>query len=153
MAGRVWTLELRAPSVIDRRSLQPVPAWLTMNGREHWREKANRVKRWRDITWWVASAAKLPNGNVVRARIDIELIFSAPARRDPPNWAPTGKAIVDTLTAGTKRHPGYGFLPDDSPRFLHCQECPHITISPDRCKADAFGPVGLVVVTITEQEP
>lgn len=132
-----WTLTIAAPG------------WLTMNSRLHWRATAGLTTDWRDRTALTARQAHLPVGQVTRARFDAELRFTRTVRRDPANWHPTLKVIIDALTAGTRTHPGYGFLPDDAPRYLHCQDCPHLSIGA-RLKPRAFGPLGQVVLTITD---
>lgn len=151
VTGRVWHLTMRAPATVRRG--RPAPGWLTMNDRDNRWDHARLVKQWRELATWAARTEHLPVGDVKRARVDVLLAFSAPARRDPPNWHPTAKAILDALTRGTAKHPGYGFLPDDSPQFMHCQQCPHITISDQRLAPAPWGPTGEVVVTLTELEP
>lgn len=69
------------------------------------------------LTHWLAKAAKLPKG---LAHVELTLHFTPPDRRvrDDDNLADTLKSVCDALKAGTRRHPGYGMVPDDSPKFM-----------------------------------
>jgi len=69
--------------------------WLTDNQRLHWADKAGRVRAWRLATYFWARHLRLPR--IEYARIVCELRFVEVRRRDPNNWAPTGKACVDGL--------------------------------------------------------
>lgn len=170
---RTWTLSIPAPGdwVPAVRTgkpmppggwpLKPAPLWLTLNKRLHWRAKDRIKKQWRRNTEQAAQAVRthdgrtvrLPSGLVTRARIDAMLHFARAAScRDSINWHDTTKVVIDTLTAGTRTHPGWGFLPDDEPtRYLHCEDCPHLRICPQRLETKPpYGPVGLLVVTLTD---
>lgn len=159
---RTWTLILPAPTIYvpARKSGQlkppqgwptkPAAGWLTMNGAQGaWRKKHVLRVAWRAQTTARAMAARLPRGEVQRARFDAVLRFTRGGRRDPINWHPTCKAVIDALTKGTKTHPGWGFLPDDAPRFLHCEDCPHIRIGPP-IEAKPARPMGVLELTITD---
>lgn len=151
-----WTLTINAPvmtvTVKDKKTKTKysklVPAWLTMNDRMYWRKRASITKDWRNAATVLARSAGMPVGVVTRARFDVTLRFKNPTRRDTVNWHPTAKVILDALTAGSKTHPGYGFLPDDAPRFLHCEECPHIQRGDPL--TEKFGPLGQVILTVTD---
>lgn len=160
---RRWLLVIPAPTiyVADRKSGQPKPpggwpkkpaaGWLTMNGSHgSWRERNRLRKAWRDAATAAAMAVRLPRGQVQRARFDAVLRFTRVVRRDTANWHPTIKAAIDALTCGSRAHPGWGFLPDDAPRFLHCEDCPHIRVSPVPLEVKPFGPLGVLELTITE---
>jgi hypothetical protein len=157
-AGRSWTLQLPAPTttikVTDPKTKQKrkriVAGWLTMNDRMYWRKRATLVSAWRELAAEAALAAGLRAGHLTRARFDAELHFVNPARRDTSNWHPTVKACIDALTKGTRTHPGLGIMPDDSPQYLHCEDCPHLRRCPTRMQATPGGPLGLLVLTITE---
>jgi hypothetical protein len=152
-----WTLVINAPAITvtvrdpktKAKTRRPAPGWLTMNGRLYWRKRAEIVADWRTATTLVARSAGLPRSRVKRARFDVVLRFTRGNRRDPINWHPTAKAVLDALTAGTAKHPGYGFLPDDAPQFLHCQDCPHLRIG-EPLGVAPFGSLGQLVVTITD---
>ncbi|WP_341719989.1 hypothetical protein QQG74_09890 [Micromonospora sp. FIMYZ51] len=159
---RVWKLSLPAPTihVPHRKTGQPKPpggwpnkpaaGWLTMNGdKGSWRAKHRLTTEWRNLATTAAMTARLPRGDVQRARFDVALRFARGGRRDPINWHPTCKAVIDALTSGTKKHPGWGFLPDDAPRFLHCEDCPHIRIG-TRLPVVPLGPLGVLELTITD---
>src|SRR5689334_17174784 len=99
-------------------AVRTVPAWLTMNDRLHWRNVDRRKSEWRELTRRAAEEAGLPMGIATMARLEAHLRFRRRVRRDPINWHPTVKPCLDELVA-------LGFLPDDSPAYLHCQDCPH----------------------------
>ncbi len=159
---RTWELILPAPTIYvpHRKSGQPKPpggwpkkpaaGWLTMNGAQGaWRAKHRLRTEWRALTTAAAMAVRLPKGEVERARFDAVLRFNRGGRRDPINWHPTCKAVIDALTKGTKTHPGWGFLPDDAPRFLHCEDCPHIRIGVP-VEALPGRPLGVLELKITD---
>lgn len=165
--GRRWVLEVAAPGDWKpelRRGktvLVAKPQWLTLNSRLHWRTKDRIKKKWRAAAKNAAGAAldergrrvALPVGEVKRARFDAVICFPTKAgRRDIINWHDTTKVIIDTLTAGNAKYPGWGFLPDDATKqYLHCGDCPHLREHPDKLATrPPFGPVGMVVMTITE---
>lgn len=78
--------------------------WLTANQRGHWAVRCGLIKQWRQAADYTARYHRVPP--MAAANIVIELCFRAYRRRDPANWAPTGKAIVDGLVDA-------GVLPDD----------------------------------------
>lgn len=79
--------------------------WLTANKRENRYAKARTIRQWRDITAWLAFQG-LRDVKVNHAHVVCELRFSTFRRRDPSNWAPTAKAVVDGLVDA-------GIFPDD----------------------------------------
>ncbi len=82
---------------------------ITSNQRHHWSRKAQLTRRWRSAAHIRARQANVPKMNA--AQITILLAFPDHRRRDPSNWAPTGKAVVDGLV-------DYGMLPDDDKEHL-----------------------------------
>jgi crossover junction endodeoxyribonuclease RusA len=109
-----------------------VPAtmpWLTANQRLGWWARARLTARWRQEAAWLARSAKLPA--LESAYVVVELRFPVLRRRDPGNWSPTAKAIVDGLVdAGV-------FVDDDAGRV----------VGPDmRLGPRSSVPVGLAVV-------
>jgi crossover junction endodeoxyribonuclease RusA len=79
--------------------------WLTANKRQGRWAAARMTKNWREIAAWRAHRGIGPIC-IRRAHVVCELRFSANRRRDPANWAPTAKAVVDGLVDA-------GVFPDD----------------------------------------
>jgi len=91
---------------------QPAP-WLNANDRVHWRTRARWTKAWRHAAWHAVANRDV---NPIPLRLDqvhiiAELRFRDRRRRDPANWAPTAKAIVDGLV-------DYGLIADDDHRHV-----------------------------------
>lgn len=85
----------------------------TANGREHWRRRAELTKRWRTYAY-ARARNELVAGRwtpLERAHITITIDWPDQRRRDPANWSPTAKAIVDGLVDA-------GLLPDDDHRHV-----------------------------------
>jgi hypothetical protein len=112
----------------------PAPAdWLTSNDRREKYGNAVLVKAWRHAGKQVAK--QLPK--MLRVRVVVYVQFRDRRRRDPANWYPTAKALVDGIVDA-------GVLPDDSSKFV---------IGPDMRLGDVlpkvvYGPVGAVQVHI-----
>lgn len=155
---RVWTLTIPAPTLTttqkDRKSGLPKyrtsAGWLTLNDRMHHMARAQLVRQWRTTTAQAALAAGLRAGMLRRARFDGLLQFTGATRRDTSNWQMTAKACLDALTRGTAKHPGIAVLPDDSPEYLHCEDCPHLTKDPVLLPKAPYRPLGVLVLTITD---
>lgn len=84
--------------------------WLTANQRGSWHSRARNTRQWRDLAAWRSRglAVTFPAGT----RVLCELRFCDKRRRDPANWAPTAKAVVDGLVdAGL-------FLDDDAKHVI-----------------------------------
>lgn len=93
---------------------RPAPL-LNMNDRQGWRAKAARVKLWRQAAAWAAVAAKV-QPRTGRTLVKVTLpIRTTNTRRDPSNFAPCVKAIVDGLTDA-------GVWPDDHAGWVVTQE-------------------------------
>ena len=159
---RTWTLTIAAPA--DPKD--PTKAWwanLNNDRGDHAMVAYRRTNAWRKATRQAAIVAGIatlggaPRVILQRARLDVEYRFLRRARggvrRDiTTNWAPTQKAIVDTLTADGRRVPkipSVGVIVDDAPRYLCCASCPHATIG-DPIEPGPCAPLGLVVLTITD---
>lgn len=84
-------------------------AWLTANQRLFWAERSRRTKAWRQAAEIQAVASKIPY--IPCALIVCELRFSTSHRRDPANWAPTAKAVVDGLVDA-------GVFDDDNHKYV-----------------------------------
>ena len=83
---------------------------LNANQRMHWAQRARVTKDVRQKARLVAAAARLPKG-VDRVEVWIEVVPRDRRRRDPSNWMPTQKAMIDGLV-------DYGLVPDDCPPFV-----------------------------------
>jgi len=82
----------------------PRAAALTANQRPHWRKKAALTRDLRTrgrLAWLYAGLAPMD-----RAHLVVTLAWHDARRRDPGNWAPTVKALVDGMVDA-------GALPDD----------------------------------------
>ena len=73
----------------------PTDLWLSANGRHHWTVRARRTRRLRQIAYWQARRQHVPHHD---GPVDVIAQVQARGRFDPPNAAPTVKAIVDGLT-------------------------------------------------------
>ena len=108
---------------------QPAPL-LSMNDRHHWRTRNRLVKLWRTTTRDYAKLTGSPHGpSIVAVRLPVR----DSRRRDPHNYYPTVKAIVDGLVDA-------GIWPDDTPEYVTTVE-PVLVLNRT--------PFPLVVVTIT----
>jgi crossover junction endodeoxyribonuclease RusA len=79
--------------------------WITANHRSTWYARAAQTKAWREIAAWRAYR-DLAGLQFARAHVVGELRFRSLRRRDPANWAPTAKAVLDGLVDA-------GLFPDD----------------------------------------
>ena len=84
---------------------------MSMNDREHWAAKASRTKDWRHAAALAARKVKPQPPSIV----EVSIPFARNGRRDPHNYAPTVKAIVDGLVDA-------GLWPDDPPEFVRTFE-------------------------------
>ena len=115
---------------------RPTPALMSMNDRHHWRKKAGITKVWR----YAACVHGIQNG-VARLNLGPSVVrctfeMAGAHRRDPHNYYPTVKAIIDGLVDA-------GAWPDDTPEFVSTVE-PSIDVVKHR-------PL-MVTVTITPKE-
>lgn len=93
-----------------RVELPPKTVLLTSNERLGVHEKARRIKALRNTGWTMARYFKLPH--LERAHVFYVLHpNTATRRRDPGNWAPAAKALIDGFV-------DYGLLPDDNSERL-----------------------------------
>ncbi|RBO87055.1 RusA family crossover junction endodeoxyribonuclease [Nocardia puris] len=94
---------------------------LSMNDRGFTRgaalAKARIVREVRQTTHTLATAARLPRG-VAHVTVQLHYRPRDNGRRDTDNLVATLKPICDALAAGTAKHPGYGMVPDDIPRWM-----------------------------------
>lgn len=116
----------------------PAPApWLSANHRTDLRRQTPDRRAWRDAGAIHAKRVQLPK--LQHVHVLAVLRFTDKRRRDPHNYYPTLKALVDGLV-------DYGLVPDDSHQYL---------IGPDV----RYGPIvaskgyGEVVLTVTDLAP
>lgn len=93
--------------------LAPAP-YLNANDREHWAPRARKVRAWRN-----AAAAEGRRYTIAAhgAPYDVFVCLDVPdqRRRDPANYAPVVKCLVDGLTDA-------GWWPDDTPEYVRTHE-------------------------------
>jgi hypothetical protein len=113
---------------------------LTANQRLHWRERAARTQILR------LNAAKLQQStehrhHFERAHCIYVLGFPDSRRRDPANWQPTVKALIDGLVSGPAHFNGFRWplLPDD--------DWSHLT-GPDPRISTSHCPIGHVWIDL-----
>lgn len=88
----------------------PQPAKLiNLNDRSHWRVKGALTKAWRTSAYYAAKQAK--QGPLGPSYVYVTLPVRTAARRDPHNFVPTVKAIVDGLVDA-------GVWPDDNSEWV-----------------------------------
>lgn len=123
------------PSIRQWQVTIPAPApWLSANQRRDLRRQTPDRRAWRTAGQAHAHRVHLPK--LQHVHVVAELRFADNRRRDPHNYYPTLKALIDGLV-------DYGLVPDDSHQFL---------VGPDV----RYGPVvagrglGEVVLTITD---
>lgn len=83
---------------------------LSANQRLHWAKQARIVRDVREASAAVAAAAGLPRG-LERVEVWLEVTPRDRRRRDPSNYMPTQKAMIDGLV-------DYGLVPDDCPPYV-----------------------------------
>lgn len=94
----------------------PAPAdCLTMNQRLHWAAKGRLTQEWRRETAWAAVATQPRPRDLPPCVVTVHLPVKGNRRRDPHNWFPTVKPIVDGLVDA-------GLWPDDTPEWVRCME-------------------------------
>jgi len=82
----------------------------------NWAKRRRRTHPWRDTTWALAMQAKLAARVAGRAcTITVVLPFEENRRRDPANFYPTVKAVVDGLVLAH-------VFDDDTPEYVTVTE-------------------------------
>lgn len=86
---------------------RPLPL-MSMNDRDHWRVKAKKVAAWR-----LAAATAVQSSAVSLPPCTVHITFPVRdrRRRDPHNYYPTVKAVIDGLVDA-------GVWPDDTPEWV-----------------------------------
>jgi hypothetical protein len=92
---------------------------INMNDRLHWSARARTSRAWRNAAHIAAVGASRGRGPAARAAgprdVVVRFDVTGVRRRDPHNWHPTVKAIVDGLVDA-------GLWPDDTPDHVHILE-------------------------------
>ena len=89
---------------------------MTANQRLHWAKQSTRTKSWRWAARIAAHGKPAPTiGTDQRAVVTVTIPVVGNRRRDPSNWMPTVKPIVDGLTDA-------GLWPDDDSRYVSVSE-------------------------------
>lgn len=83
--------------------------WINANDRSTWMARSRETRRWRASARAEAAARRIPH--LSGGRVVAELHFGDARRRDPANWAPTAKAVMDGLVDA-------GVFPDDNHRYV-----------------------------------
>jgi Holliday junction resolvase RusA-like endonuclease len=74
----------------------PCAPWsINMERTKHWSWRSKRVSWWR--TTALVAARKAGVGELPPSRIEVELPFDRGGRRDPSNYLPAVKALIDGL--------------------------------------------------------
>ena len=96
----------------------PPTRLLNLNGRQHWARRAADVRVWRRAAW-AAGVQAIHDGTATRetgfSTVAITLPVKGNLRRDPHNFVPTLKAVVDGLVDA-------GVFADDSVKHLRTLE-------------------------------
>ena len=87
----------------------------------HWAQEAAVKRSVRRDAHLLARSGKLPRGCQF-ATITLHWAPTLRRERDAHNLYPLVKALIDGLTRGTKKSPGYGLTPDDSTRYVSAPE-------------------------------
>ncbi|MFG6197783.1 hypothetical protein [Nonomuraea sp. JJY05] len=103
------TLAAEPAPPVYKIELPPGTKLLNANDRLHWTKERPIKKNLRQTACWLARAAKIPNMRKAR----MVGVFEPPDNRlrDPANWAPSWKAVVDGVVDA-------GVLPDDNSKYL-----------------------------------
>lgn len=97
---------------------QPAPL-LNLNDRDHWRARARQVAVWRRAAWVAGYTHRQQVGPqhfpLINQVVTVELPVKDRRRRDPHNFTPSAKALVDGLVDA-------GIFADDSHEHLSVAE-------------------------------
>lgn len=114
--------------------LEPPCAFINANDRLHHHAKAKLTRAWREVAAATVNSGWHPD-HYYRVHITVAIRWPDNIRRDPGNWYPTAKAIVDGLVDAELIH-------DDSDTYV---------VGPDLRRERPNGPAR-VTVTITPLE-
>lgn len=102
--------------VLDLGPPPTPPLSLNRERTMHWAAARRQTRPWRDTTCWLAMQARLATAVAgAPATITVHLPVGDHRRRDPANFYPTVKAVVDGLVLA-------GVWPDDTPQFVTVNE-------------------------------
>lgn len=102
--------------ILDLGSPPAAPLSINQERTMHWAARNRRLDPWKITTFWLAKEAKLPAAVAgAPATITVVLPVRGQHRRDPANFYPTVKAIVDGLVLA-------GVWPDDTPEYVTVTE-------------------------------
>lgn len=87
--------------------------YLSMNDRDHWSVKARKIKAWRAVA--AAHARQIVGFCPTPAEVWLTINVADSRRRDPHNYYPTVKAVIDGMVDA-------GCWPDDSPEYVRTLE-------------------------------
>ena len=90
---------------------------LSLNDRGHHMARARVVADVRRAVYLLARAHQLPKG-LDHVTVQMHYRPAQNRRIDSDNLVGTLKPTCDALAAGTKKHPGYGLVPDDTPTYM-----------------------------------
>ena len=94
-------------------SFPPPAKALTLNQRMHWAQKAKLTAAWREAAFYAAKQARLECR--VPYLVTVVIPVKDRRKRDPHNWFPTVKPIVDGLVDA-------GVWPDDNSDWVTTTE-------------------------------
>lgn len=92
------------PPISYRVEIPATAGWITLNMRMHWGERHRLTAHYRQLGQVVSLHYALPR--IELAHVVAELRFRDTRRRDPHNWTPTAKAVLDGMVDA-------GVFPDD----------------------------------------
>lgn len=102
--------------VLDLGPAPTPPLSLNRERTMHWAKRARQLDPWKVATFWLAKEAKLSAAvDGKPATVTCVLPVAGHYRRDPANYYPTVKAIVDGLVLA-------GVWPDDTPDYVTVNE-------------------------------
>lgn len=93
--------------------LPGAPWSLNAERTKHWSWRSRQVRAWRTAALAAATVAGV--GQQPRCRVHVALPFERAGRRDPSNYLPPVKAIIDGLVDA-------GLWVDDTPEFVVVEE-------------------------------
>lgn len=101
---------------LDLGSPPTPPLSINQERTMHWAARNRRLDPWKITTFWLAKEAKLPAAIAgAPTTVTVALPVVGDYRRDPANYYPTVKAVVDGLVLA-------GVWPDDTPEYVTVNE-------------------------------
>lgn len=102
--------------VLDLGPAPTPPLSINTERRLHWAARRRELDPWKTTTFWTARQANLRRAVAgCPAAVTVALPVRGHHRRDPANYYPTVKAIVDGLVLA-------GVWPDDTPDWVTVNE-------------------------------